>query len=65
MNLEERKIMQNLLKKGHRKIARLLERSTISRECKKFDTQEDYNYKKAHKITIDNYKRNPLKIVSK
>ena len=64
MNLEERKIMQNLLKKGHRKIARLLERSpsTISRECKKFGTQEDYNYREAHKITVDNYKRNPLKI---
>ena len=52
--------MQNLLKKGHRKIARLLERSTISRECKKFGTQEDYNL--AHKITVDNYKRNPFKI---
>ena len=42
---------------------RLLERSTISREYKKFDTQKDYNYRKAHKINIDNYKRNPLKIV--
>ena len=54
--------MQNLLKKGHRKIARLLERSTISREYKKFGAQEDYNYRKAHKITVDNYKRNPFKI---
>ena len=48
MNLAERKIMQNLLKKGHNfsKIARLLERSpsTISREYKKSDTQENYNY---------------------
>ena len=59
--------MQNLLKKGHNfsQIARLLERSpsTISREYKKFGAQEDYNYRDAHKITIDNYKRNPLKIV--
>ena len=56
MNLEEREIMQNLLRKGHRKIARFLERSTISRKYKKFSTQEDYNYRKVHKITIDNYK---------
>ena len=69
MNLEERKIMQNLLQKGHSfsQIAKLLERSpqaisrTISREYKKFSTQKGYNYTEAHKITVDNYKRNPLK----
>ena len=71
MNLEERKIMQNLLQKGHSfsQIAKLLERSpstisrTISREYQKFSTQKGYNYTEAHKITVDNYKRNPLKII--
>ena len=67
MNLEERKIMQNLLQKGYSfsQIARLLERSpqAISREYQKFSTQEDYNYREAHKITVDNYTRNPLKII--
>ena len=67
MNLEERKIMQNLLQKGHSfsQIARLLERSpsTISREYRKFSTQKGYNYRESHKITVDNYKRNPLKII--
>ena len=56
------KIMQNILEKGNN-FPKLLERSTISRECKKFSTQKDYNYRKIYKITVDNYKRNPLKIV--
>ena len=42
MNLEERKIMQNLLQEGHSfsQIARLFERfsQAISREYKKIDT---------------------------
>lgn len=67
MNLEERKIMQNLLKEGHSfsQIARLPGRSPsiISREYKKFNIQENYDYRKAHKITVDNYKRSPLKII--
>ena len=67
MNLEEQKIMQNLLQEGYSfsKIARLLECSpqAISREYQKFSTQKGYNYRKSHKITVDNYKRNPLKIV--
>ena len=71
MNLEERKIMQNLLQKGHSfsQIAMLLGRSpqaisrTISREYKKFNTQKGYNYTEAHKITVNNHKRNPFKII--
>ena len=67
MNLEERNIMQNLLQKGYSflQIAKLLERSlqAISREYQKFSTQKGYNYTEAHKITVDNYKRNPLKII--
>ena len=49
MNLEERKIMQNLLQEGHSfsQIARLIGRSpqAISREYKKFSSQEGYNYR--------------------
>ena len=67
MNLEEQKIMQNLLQKGHSfsQIAKLLERSpqAISREYQKFSTQKGYNYTETHKITVDNYKRNSLKII--
>ena len=68
MNLGERKIMQSLLREGHSfsQIARLLGRSpsTISREYKKFSTKKGYNYRESHKITVDNYRRNPLKIIN-
>ena len=55
------KIMQNLLKKRH----------NLSQASRTFDDIVDnvkilihkkYNYKKSHKITVDNYKQNTLKI---
>ena len=60
INGEELNIIQNFLKKGHRKIANLLECSTISREYKKSGTQENYNYRKIDRITVDNYKWNTI-----
>ena len=49
--------MQN--KEGHR-FPRLLEHSTTSRKCKKITLKENYNYREFYKITVHDYKRNPL-----